>query len=98
MFDLDSKSDAQWRERVEQINEEHTDKLAQLQKQLDKSSYEEQQCRRELNQMSGILTHVLRYFLVERNLPMPKKDLDVFYLKDIIEQFHEGSVNDQEEV
>ena len=89
MFDLDSKTDAQWRAKMEQLREEHTDRLAELQKEVDKHKYEAANLKRDLKKTEHLITYVLDYFLNERKLPIPERDMDLFYLTDIFNKYHE---------
>ena len=89
MFDLDSKTDAQWRARIEELKEEHTDRLSELQKELDKYKYEASNTQRDLEKTNYLITYLLDYFLNERKLVINERDMDLFYLKDIIDKYHE---------
>ena len=95
MFELDNKSAMEWRKKIEDINEENTNKLVMLQKELDKSTYEYDQLIRESERMELALNHVLDYFMNERGIEVSAKDVDLFYLEEILEKFYtERRIND----
>jgi hypothetical protein len=97
VFDLDSKSAAEWKKRVEETREEGIDKLSRLQIELDESRHAQKLYKRDSERLGYILTHVLDYFLNERRLTIPERDLDLFYLEDILEKFHKEKGSDGEE-
>lgn len=88
MFDLDSKTDAQWRARIEELKEEHTDRLVELQKELDRYKYSAENTRRDLVKTEYLITYILDYFLNERKIKVTERDLDLFYLQDILDKYY----------
>lgn len=100
MFDIEKKSDAEWRQRLQDVRDECDNKLAELQKTLDASVYKHKQEEREATKLRYLLTYVLDYFLNERKLEIPKRDMDLFYLEEIINTYHIERVEDggEEEV
>lgn len=94
MFDIEKRSDAEWRQKLQEVRDECDDKLAGLQVQLDKAKYDLKHEQRDATKLRYLLTYVLDYFLNERNLKISKRDLDLFYLKEIVDEYHVERVQD----
>lgn len=85
--------DSEWRQKIIELEERCTDKLAEMQKYLDQAKYDRDSAQKDKEKVENVLRYVLDYFLEERNLRVSERDLDLFYLSDIFEEYFDGELN-----
>lgn len=89
MIDFESKTDAEWKEKIRKVSEDYDKKLMELQKELDSQNYLRRHAENEQERLTLLLKHVLGYFLTERKIEVSEREQDLHYMKDVIERYHE---------
>ena len=94
MISFDTKSGAEHRAELQRIRDECDDRLAELQKLLDKATYDLKHIKKDNTRLEYLIEYVLDYFLNERKLKISNRDMDLFYLKEILDKYHKERDNE----